>query len=174
MILVGFGSNSRFCGVSRDSVITMAARAISVFAPIKQLSTAYASPSWPDPSDPPYINRAAILEAEGPPEKLMMQLLAVERAFGRDRGKNPRKNAPRTLDLDLLAFDDRVLIPGSAHPDPQGLNLHLPHPHLSERDFVLSPIAEIAPDWRHPQTGQTAEQMRARIERTAARVAVGA
>lgn len=77
----------------------------------------------------------------------MAALLRIEAAFGRVRGE---RNAPRTLDLDLIDFGGRV---GDAPEGPGGPALSLPHPRLSERAFVLGPLSDIAPHWRHPQTG---------------------
>ncbi len=74
----------------------------------------------------------------------------IEAAFGRRRG---RRNAPRTLDLDLIAFDDVVQTPTARE------GLVLPHPRLHERDFVLAPLCEIAPQWRHPALGESAQTL---------------
>ena len=65
------------------------------------------------------------------------------------------KNAPRTLDLDLLAYDDMCC-------DAPG-GMKLPHPRLHEREFVLAPLCDIAPEWRHPVTGETAAHMLAAL-----------
>jgi 2-amino-4-hydroxy-6-hydroxymethyldihydropteridine diphosphokinase len=80
---------------------------------------------------------------------MLAALHAIERAFGRARGE---VNAPRTLDLDLIAHGRRVL-------DGQGLVL--PHPRAHERRFVMGPLAEITPGWRHPVYGGTAKMMAA-------------
>jgi 2-amino-4-hydroxy-6-hydroxymethyldihydropteridine diphosphokinase len=97
----------------------------------------------PDPGAPPFVNGVARLEGAGAePGALLVALQAIEAAHGRER---PRPNAPRTLDLDLLDFD------GALADDPA---LTLPHPRLHRRRFVLAPLAEVAPGWRHPRTGE--------------------
>lgn len=70
--------------------------------------------------------------------------MALENQFGRVRGT---KNADRTLDLDLLDFRGRIV---------ESADLTLPHPRMTERRFVLAPLVDVAPDWRHPRTGLTA------------------
>jgi 2-amino-4-hydroxy-6-hydroxymethyldihydropteridine diphosphokinase len=89
---------------------------------------------------PAFVNAAVLLETELAPLPLLNGLLAIERSFGRDRAAGPPKG-PRTLDLDLLLYDDLVL-------DDPGLTL--PHPAMHQRRFVLEPLTEIAPEWRHP------------------------
>jgi 2-amino-4-hydroxy-6-hydroxymethyldihydropteridine diphosphokinase len=102
------------------------------------------SPSMGAPG-PDYVNAVAELRTALDPQALLRALLAVEQAHGRVRGA---RNAPRTLDLDLLLFDERVL------DTPQ---LVLPHPRLHQRAFVLVPLAELAPELVVPGRGRVAE-----------------
>jgi 2-amino-4-hydroxy-6-hydroxymethyldihydropteridine diphosphokinase len=98
---------------------------------------------------PPFLNAVLALETDLTPLDLLRALLAIEREFGRDRSHGV-VNGPRTLDLDLLLMGDAILA---------GDELTLPHPALTGRRFVLTPLAEIAPHLRHPQRGQTVEDL---------------
>jgi 2-amino-4-hydroxy-6-hydroxymethyldihydropteridine diphosphokinase len=91
-------------------------------------------------AQPHFLNAAVLLETTLPPLDLLHRLLAIEQAMGRDRATAPPKG-PRIIDLDLLLCGDTVL---------QTPELTLPHPAMHERTFVLGPLAEIAPAWRHP------------------------
>lgn len=92
------------------------------------------------PAQPVFLNAVAAVETQLAPETLLQRLLALEREFGRRREGGVPKG-PRTLDLDLLLVDDFVV-----HAE----NIVLPHPGLASRRFVLAPLAEIAPQLRHP------------------------
>jgi 2-amino-4-hydroxy-6-hydroxymethyldihydropteridine diphosphokinase len=106
-------------------------------------SRLYESPPWPLPSEQPwYVNAVARIETALDPEALLAHLHAIEREFGRVRGN---RNEARTLDLDLLDYDGR-----RRARDPA-----LPHPRLADRAFVLFPLRDVAPDWRHPADGRT-------------------
>lgn len=163
MILIGLGSSLPFCGSPPQEILRLAIRAIGRFAPVAAVSRFYASPAWPDPSDPPFVNAAISVESGLSPEAMLAALHEVENAFGRSR---VRKNAPRTLDLDLLAHGR------FAGRGPTGRGPILPHPRLAERDFVLAPLCDIAPDWISPASGLTPRQMRAALGQVSA-VAIG-
>jgi 2-amino-4-hydroxy-6-hydroxymethyldihydropteridine diphosphokinase len=99
------------------------------------------------PPQPDYLNACALLSTRLAPRELLHTLLAVEQAFGRVRRE---RWGPRSLDIDLLFYGDYIL----TEPD-----LQIPHPRLRERAFVLVPLAEIAPHWRDPVTGQSVQAL---------------
>ncbi len=99
-------------------------------------SSDYATPPWGDEQQAPFINACIEIDTSLDPHALLFTLHKIESKFGRDRG-NERRWGPRTLDLDLIAYDDVSI---------QKPELTLPHPRLFERAFVLVPLAEIAPD----------------------------
>ena len=101
-------------------------------------SSDYRTPPWGVTEQPAFINCAIVAATELPPSALLARAQAVERGFGRDRAQE-RRWGPRTLDIDLIAYDDVAL------NTPE---LTLPHPRLFERAFVLAPLAEIAPERR--------------------------
>ena len=118
-------------------------------------SSWWRSRAWPDPAQPPFINGVALVRTDLDARGVLKALMRIEAGLGRRRGE---ANAPRTLDLDLIAHGRDVI----AEPD-----LVLPHPRAAERRFVMGPLAEIAPQWRHPVLGESAKTL-------AARAAVGA
>ena len=99
-------------------------------------SSDYATPPWGNEQQARFINACIEIETSLDPHALLFTLQRIEQKFGRDRSKETRWG-PRTLDLDMLAYDDVWL---------QRPELTLPHPHLFERAFVLVPLVEIAPD----------------------------
>jgi 2-amino-4-hydroxy-6-hydroxymethyldihydropteridine diphosphokinase len=108
-------------------------------------------------AEPLYLNAVVVGRTSLSPIHLLQALLAIERAFGRER---PWPNAPRTLDLDLVLFGDRVI---------DEVGLQVPHPRFRERFFVLGPLAEVAPAWVDPVTGLTVAELLRALLRDAGR-----
>ena len=94
-----------------------------------------------------YLNAVWEIETELSPRSLLEKLLSVEQNFGR---KRTVRNAPRTLDLDILFYDQRII-------EEPGLSI--PHPRLQERTFVLEPLQELAPEWKHPKLKKTVQEL---------------
>jgi 2-amino-4-hydroxy-6-hydroxymethyldihydropteridine diphosphokinase len=149
-VIVALGSNMPGDQPSSEALLEAAlSRFPQAGLPVLARSRWWSSAAWPDPKGKEYRNGVAIVEANGPPGAVLEALFAIERQFGRERGE---PNAPRTLDLDLIAYGREVR-------DEPGLIL--PHPRAHERLFVMGPLAEIAPDWVHPVLGRTASDLAA-------------
>lgn len=150
-VLIALGSNLE--GGFGSSKALLAA-ALEGFAPaglrVVGRSSWWRSASWPDPTAPDYLNAVAMVETPLAPAQVMRALHALEAEFGRTRAA---RNAPRTLDLDLIAHGRTVLAGG---------DLILPHPRAPRRLFVMGPLAEIAPEWVHPALGETAAVLAAK------------
>jgi len=115
---------------------------------VVQVSSYYETEPVGGPPDAPlFLNAVVQVETDLEPRELLAVLLDIERQLGRVRGE---RNAPRTIDLDLLLYDDLIL------NDP---GLTIPHPRMHERGFVLEPMAEIAPDLVHPILGDTMQEL---------------
>jgi 2-amino-4-hydroxy-6-hydroxymethyldihydropteridine diphosphokinase len=153
MILVGIGSN--LAGQGYDTPLATAMAALEALPTIGvQVSAAsswYLSEPVPVSDQPWFANAVVALACPLAPELLLARLLELETRFGRTRNV---RNAARTLDLDLLDHD------GVLRDTPA---LTLPHPRLHERRFVLAPLCDIAPEWRHPRLGLTAIELLARL-----------
>ncbi len=117
-------------------------------------SSDYRTPPWGVPDQPAFVNCAIAVETSLSPAALLARAQTVEAAFGRDRTQE-RRWGPRTLDIDLIAYDDMAIsTPG----------LTLPHPRWRERGFVVLPLAEIAPD--RTIAGDRIEDALAEVDRT--------
>ena len=155
LVFVGIGGNlpSRRFGTPRAVLAAAVAALPSVGVSVRRRSRWFVSAPVPPGDQPDFVNGVLEVATGGlDPAGLLKALHAVEDAFGRERGA---RNAARVLDLDLLAWGDLVLEGGEGPV--------LPHPRLHLRAFVLRPLAELAPDWRHPVLGQTATELLASL-----------
>jgi 2-amino-4-hydroxy-6-hydroxymethyldihydropteridine diphosphokinase len=178
--LVAFGSNLPSGGMTPAASV---ARAIAVLGERFELkvfpSRLYSTPAYPPGSGPAFVNAAAKLRWSGSARELLLFLHDIETRMGRTR--NARWEA-RIMDLDLIALGQTVLpdratqqhwvdLPAEEASRLIPDTLILPHPRLAERSFVLVPLAEIAPHWRHPVTGlSVVEMLAARPEAERAKI----
>lgn len=146
--IVALGGNLALEGAPAQAVLERALGRFSDFGmTVEARSGWWRSAAWPDPSQPPYVNGVALVSTDLSAREVMQALLVIEAEFGRRRSE---PNAARTLDLDLIAHGRDVI-------DEQ--DLVVPHPRAADRRFVMEPLAEIAPSWRHPLGGRTAAEL---------------
>ena len=145
-VYVGMGSNlgDRDAHLAAGLAALRGTEGIEVVA----VSALYETDPVGPPPQGPYLNGAIELATTLTPDALLERLLEIEVSQGRTRG--PDRNAPRTLDLDLLLYGDRKLA---------GPHLEVPHPRLADRPFVLEPLCDLAPDLIHPTLGETIEAL---------------
>jgi 2-amino-4-hydroxy-6-hydroxymethyldihydropteridine diphosphokinase len=117
---------------------------------VLRASNWYETAPVPVSDQPWYVNAVAAIATDLGPAPLLTKLHDIEATFGRVRSV---ANAPRVLDLDLLSYDDLTSADWPL----------LPHPRLQDRAFVLLPLRDVAPDWRHPVSGEAIDTMLARI-----------
>lgn len=148
MILISLGANLPTFPAAL-ATCQAAAAALDGVAGLRlaAVSRWYETEAMPPSGQPPYVNGVARLAGAADPAALLHALQAMELRYGRERSV---PNAARTLDLDILAMGCRV----RDAPDPV-----LPHPRLHGRAFVLRPLLDVAPDWRHPVLGLSARQL---------------
>lgn len=174
LALVALGSNvtSTF-GSPRETMAGAINKLTREGIVIRQTSRFYSTPCFPAGAGPDYVNAAISVHTTlGPPEFLQV-LHGIEAHFGRERIE---RWGQRTLDLDLIAFGDLIA------PDPETFEvwralpadlqkmrapdqLILPHPRMQDRAFVLVPLNDVAPDWRHPVFGRTVAEMMALLDK---------
>ena len=172
MWLIALGANlPSALGAPRETLEAALAALASRGIAVTRRSRWYRTPAFPPGSGPDFVNGVAVAESGLAAGEILAALHAVEQELGRVRG---RRWGPRACDLDLLGGDDLVLpdpgtveawmnLPEAERGGAAPSGLILPHPRLTERAFVLAPLAEVAPDWRHPLLGLTARDLAARL-----------
>ncbi len=157
MILLGLGGNlpSRRFGPPQSTLQAALAALEQRDVRVRRRSRWYHSRPVPDDGQPWYVNGVAELVTTLPPDQLLACLMEVEAVFGRVRR---RRWAPRVVDLDILAHHEHIN--WNAIPPVTPI---VPHPRLHERAFVLAPLAELAPAWRHPVLERTAAELLAAL-----------
>lgn len=146
-VIVALGGNLPGAWASIAEVLEAALAGLdAVGLKLVARSSLWRSAAWPDPSQPEYLNAVALVGTGLAPRDVLAALQGLERRFGRVRST---ANAARVLDLDLVAYGGLVI-------EDEAGGLILPHPRAAERGFVMGPLAEIAPGWRHPVSGERA------------------
>ncbi len=157
MIYVGLGANlpSPNYGTPEATLAAALERFAAAGVSVVARSPWYRSAPLPRSGQPWFVNGVAAVETALAPEPLLRALHGIEAAFGRVRRE---RWGPRVIDLDLIAFHDKVL---AAPGGPE-----IPHPRMHERAFVLLPLADLAPDWRHPVLGRDVGDLIAGLDKT--------
>jgi 2-amino-4-hydroxy-6-hydroxymethyldihydropteridine diphosphokinase len=150
---IGFGSNLSSEWGDREANLREAIRRVAGLGEVRAVSSFYDTAPEGYTEQPRFLNGAMLLETALEPHDLMRELLAIERAMGRERTATVPKG-PRVIDLDLLLLGDAVMNSGG---------LTLPHPAMAERRFVLQPLKEIAGEMVDPRSGLTVWEMLARL-----------
>lgn len=144
-VYVGIGSNLG----DREFLIRKAVESLRQLPQtnVSGVSSLYDTEPVGETEQPPFLNAVAWIETELLPRELLWQMLLIEKRMGRVRSK---RWGPRSIDLDLLFYDDELI----EEPD-----LQVPHPEAHRRAFVLYPLLELDPNFRHPVTGETVRRM---------------
>lgn len=170
--LVAGGSNlGSSAGDARETVAVASQLIAGESVRLLAQSRYFRTPAFPAGSGPDFVNAAFLIESDLPPRALLDHLHQIEARLGRTR---KQRWEARAIDLDLLAYGAEILPNevefdhwASLSADLQARQapdqLILPHPRLHQRGFVLVPLMDIAPDWRHPRLGLTVREMLARL-----------
>ncbi len=143
MIYIGIGSNLG----NRIENITKAKYFLDLNGiNITKSSSYYETFSWPDPNKPKFINIVVQSNTKASPEKLLKIFKSIEKKLGR---KKKSKNSPRTCDIDIISYNQRILTG----------NITIPHKRMHRRNFVLIPLFELNKNWFHPKTNENIKKL---------------
>lgn len=150
LICLSLGSNLNNRAANLREAIARLGRRLDITA----VSPVYETEPWGDLDQPPFLNACIAATTTLEPRDVLHLAKSIEREMGRQPS---HKWGPRLIDIDILFYDDLVMDEG---------DLIIPHPRIAERAFVLAPLADLAPDHRHPRTGDTVRQMLDRVDAT--------
>lgn len=166
LICLGGNENSIFGNPKETIQKSMILASRLSCGPVKT-SPLYSTPAYPPGAGPDFVNAAMAILTELAPAALLAELQRIEKEAGRQR---TRRWGQRTLDLDLIAIGDMICpdvrtqtrwrdLPPAVQEVETPEQLILPHPRVQDRSFALVPLADVAPDWRHPMLGATIREM---------------
>ena len=148
MIFLGLGSNLPSKYGDSFANINLAISSLEAYGiKVIKKSSFYKTPSYPDRENPKFINVVILVKTNLPPIDLMSVLIFIEEKLERKRVK---KNDPRTCDIDIIDYNSQIL-----NLKYNNLDFTVPHKELTSRNFVLFPLQEISPMWKHPKTKET-------------------
>jgi len=151
-VIVALGSNIG----EREEFLRKAVEEIQrLVGELKQASSSYQTaplllPGYDGPAVNDYLNMVVEVSTELCPERLLATLLEIEKDLGRNRALETSRWMSRVIDLDIIFYGDQII---------ESETLRIPHPEMHKRDFVLKPLLEIAPDWKHPRLGKLVSEL---------------
>lgn len=157
-VYVGLGTN---LGDKEQNLKVAVQKIEEQIGKVVSLSAFYVTAPWGFTSENSFLNAAACVDTDLSPLAVLQETQAIERELGRTKKSVDGVYSDRLIDIDLLFYEDLVLSVTS----PTGVELNLPHPLMTERDFVMLPLAEIAPELVHPVFGKTMKEISSGIKK---------
>lgn len=151
-VYIGLGTN---LGDKEQNLRDAVHRIEEQIGKVLSLSAFYVTAPWGFASENSFLNAAACVETQLSPLEVLLETQTIERELGRTKKSVGGAYSDRLIDIDLLLYDDLLLSVTSA----DGAELNLPHPLMAKRDFVMRPLAEIAPALQHPVLKQTMKEI---------------